>query len=224
MVRALLVANERLGAAGYVGDELEQQGFAFERALRERPEAWPDLHEVELVLALGSDWHAYDSPRRAAVRAEAALLSVAHGRGMPVLGICYGAQLMAHAFGGEVHVADRIEVGWHLVESLDPAIVPGPWMQWHSDTFVPPPDALVLARSDVGPQAFRIGRSLAVQFHPEVDLQMVMTWVAAEKAEGGRALADAGLDGDDLIERTKAEAVLSEPRARALVRWFCGQL
>ena len=135
-----------------------------------------------------------------------------------MLGICFGAQMLSHALGGTVRRADAIELGWLTVESLHPAVPSGPWMQWHSDTFTLPPGAELLARSPIGPQAFRLGRSLAVQFHPEVDTDMVTDWA---RADDGRDLVEAGIDAEALIERAKVETTRSEPAARRLVDWFC---
>ncbi len=221
MARALLVANERLAAGGFVGDELEQRGYRFTVVAREHPGTWPQLDGAELVLVLGSDWHAHEPERQDTVIAESALLAAAHRRAMPVLGICYGAQLLSHSLGGTVRPADRIEVGWCEVESCTPVIRSGPWMQWHSDTFTVPGGAELLACSDVGPQAFRYGRSFAVQFHPEVDVEMVSAWISAD---AGVELAEAGIDADELLEQTRAETPRSETDARALVGWFCEQL
>jgi len=227
VARSLLVADAGLSDAGFVGDELARRGFTFTRLERADPASWPQLDGVELVVLLGSDGHVHDPGRAAVVEAEARLVWTAHRLGVPVFAICYGAQLLSHALGGQVRRAAHVEIGWHLIEPLspvdptDPVIASGPWMQWHRDTFTVPADGELLARSDVGPQAFRVGRSFGVQFHPEVRLETVAAWVADD---AGRDLGPAGVDGDQLVERTRAELVHSEARARALVRWFCEQV
>jgi GMP synthase-like glutamine amidotransferase len=216
MPRALLVANQDLQAGGYVVDELERHGFTFEPVLREDA-TWPALDRADLVVVLGSDWHAHDVARSEQVAEEVTFVRSAHDRGTPVFGICYGAQMLARALGGAVRPADAIELGWLEVEPLHPAIPSGPWMQWHSDTFSVPDGAELLARSPIGPQALRAGRSFAVQFHLEVDADMVAAWV---KDGGGRDLHAAGMDGDELVARSRELTPRSEPAARALVDWF----
>jgi GMP synthase-like glutamine amidotransferase len=97
------------------------------------------------------------------------------------------------------------------VRSSDPELVPeGPWFQWHFDSFTVPPGATVIAETDVGPQAFVAGRSLGLQFHPEVTTQIMDDWVREYRHE----LDADGVDPDALLEETKRLA--DESRARAL--------
>jgi GMP synthase-like glutamine amidotransferase len=138
----------------------------------------PDPVGRPFVVTLGSAASAYDDtvPWLAAERTA---LDRAIDAGVPVLGICFGAQHLARALGGTVGVAVRAEVGWLEIETFDPvAVPPGPWLQWHSDAFTVPPGAELLARSDVSPQAFRHGPHLGVQFHPEVTPAVVDDWLA----------------------------------------------
>jgi GMP synthase-like glutamine amidotransferase len=218
MARGLLIANDETDSGGYVEAELVDRGFELERVHRDESTPSPGLAGAELVVVLGSDRSVHDDANAASVTAEAALVLAAHRRGVPVFAICYGAQILSHALGGTVRRADRTELGWLSVEPLDPAIGSGPWFQWHADTFTIPPGADELARSEVGPQAFRCRRSFGVQFHPEVDAQIVAGWIAAD---GGRELAAVGVDEAALVEQTRAETVRSETAARALVDWFC---
>jgi GMP synthase-like glutamine amidotransferase len=131
-----------------------------------------------------------------------------HGdeRGVPVLGIGFGGQALAAAHGGTVAAAPQPESGWFPIESDDQDPIPnGPWMQWHGDRFTVPPAATELARNDVGPQAFRLRRNLAVQFHPEVDEAAIRLWIELGGDAATRALAAAG---------TRAERVLADARAQ----------
>jgi len=227
VARSLVVADPGLADAGFVGDELRRRGFVSTRLDRAEPAGWPQLDGVDLLLLLGSDGHVHEPARSAVIEAEARLAWTAHRMGVPIFAICYGAQLLSHALGGQVRRASHVEIGWHLIEPIapvdptDPVVASGPWMQWHGDTFTVPADGELLARSDVGPQAFRIGRSFGVQFHPEVGLDTIERWVADD---GGRELGPAGIDRVELIERSRAEVEHSEARARWLVRWFCEQV
>jgi GMP synthase (glutamine-hydrolysing) len=114
------------------------------------------------------------------LEAEAALLREAVARDVPVLGVCLGAQLLAHALGGTVVRRPRRLVAWTpLVGSLElPDGAHG--LHWNEDGFEPPPGAVeVLRRPDGFAEAFRVGRSLGVQFHPEVDEAALDGWYAA---------------------------------------------
>jgi GMP synthase-like glutamine amidotransferase len=221
VARCLTITHAELGSPGFVGDELERNGYRIEPLLRDGRVEWPTSNGADLLLVLGSDWSVYGAETRAHVDGEVAVVRDAHARGVPVLGICFGAQVLAAALGGQVHPAARLELGWLAIESDDAAIEPGPWMQWHRDTFTVPAGVEVLARSAVGPQAVRAGRSFAVQFHPEVDAAIVESWVTTG---GGRDLALAGIDPAELIAETAREVPRAEAAARRLVRWFCAHV
>jgi GMP synthase-like glutamine amidotransferase len=140
--------------------------------------AIPDPEGRPFVVSLGSEASAFDDavPWLAAERV---VLDRALAAGVPVLGICFGAQHLALALGGRVGRAVAPEVGWLPIETFAPEIVPpGPWLQWHRDAFEPPPGAELLARSEVSAQAFRIGPHVGVQFHPEVTEAVVADWMA----------------------------------------------
>ena len=107
--------------------------------------------------------------------------------------------------------AARVEIGWMEIESSDHVLVPaGPWLQWHRDTFRSPPGATVLAHSPAGPQAYVVGRSLGVQFHPEVTPEIVADWVAGARDELSRERVDA----DRML--SDARAVDADNRSRAM--------
>ncbi len=227
-MRALLVANsndadpgyigQRFVEHGYVGERFKEHGSKFEHCERENPDSWPTLDGADLVVLLGSWWSAYWPDVAKNVRAECELIRETHRRGIPLFGICFGAQIMATAFGGSAQRAQTYEVGWHEVfaESPNDAIA-GRWMQWHFDTFTAPKSLEVIATSAAGPQAIRAGRSFATQFHPEVNEQIVQRWAS----ESGQAeLEKVGLTAGDLIAQTREEVKQSAPAAARLVDWF----
>jgi hypothetical protein len=129
--------------------------------------------------------------------------------------------MLARVIGGEVYRSDDSEIGWLPVRSSDPSLVPeGPWFQWHFDTFTLPPTARVIADSPVGPQAFVAGRSLGLQFHPEVTTGIMDDWVRVYAHE----LEDDGIDPDALLEETVERASESERMARQLFDRFLIQV
>ncbi len=115
----------------------------------------------------------------------------------------------------EVEAAGRKEIGWTMVDSFDPDLIPaGPWLEFHGDRCLPPPQAKILAVNEIGVQAFSIGRHLAVQFHPEVDGPQLSRWLDA----GGRAEAErAGQDPDAFLAETVAQEPAARQRADRLV-------
>lgn len=110
------------------------------------------------------------------------LIRQAHEKGIPIVGICLGAQLIAHALGGEVTRMSQPEVGWKHIEltmhgTSDPVLAGQPWesMQFHMHAFevsTLPPDSVSLAGSDLcHNQVFRVGRNCyGFQFHFELAL------------------------------------------------------
>jgi len=120
---------------------------------------------------------------------EAGFIAAALDKGVPVLGVCLGAQLIARAAGAHVGPADASEVGWYDVEledegAADPvlSVLPPcfPAFQWHHYTFALPPGATQLASSEAARQAYRLGdRAWGIQFHAEVDRRMLDHWLEA---------------------------------------------
>ena len=134
----------------------------------DRDEPLPDPREHDFAVALGSGATAAGGGPPWVER-EIEWLRAADAAGLPVLGICFGAQALAAALGGCVHRLATPEVGWVTVDTADAERVPaGPWLAWHEDGFTLPPLAYELASNAFGVQAFCHGRHLAVQFHPEV--------------------------------------------------------
>jgi GMP synthase-like glutamine amidotransferase len=217
-VNVLVIANREDPESGYVGDALLTRGAELATIWREDLTAGSHLpDDVDLVLCLGSDWHVYDPAVSASVEREAAYLRSSIDAGTPVLGICFGAQVLAHALGGEVRRdAGGGEIGWYVVESDDPTIPEGPYVQWHSDVFTTPPGSVELARSPVGPQAFSYGSAFAVQFHPEVTPPVLSRW-----ATGGRStLEQRGMDPQTFVAEAHRQASAAQGRAEAIVEAF----
>ena len=135
---------------------------------------------------------------------------------MPVLGVCFGGQLLARALGAGVFRAEEAEIGWLQVQTWADMVAAGPWFQWHFDTFSLPPKAKLLANNHVGPQAFVHGRSLGVQFHPEVGLEIMENWAVVYRHE----LDEHGVNADELLEHTRAVEVEAREVSWALLEGF----
>lgn len=219
-MRAVFLQHDPGSHPGLVGDALADHGFTIDLVgMSDTIDdgtwhgTFPDLDGVDLVVPLGAIWSLHDTSQVGSwIDRELALLRDADARGIPVLGICFGGQALAAAHGGQVTAASRPEIGWVAIDSDDPGLVPaGPWMQWHSDGFIVPPDAVEVARNDVGPQAFRLRRNLAVQFHPEVDEDNIRMWIELGGQGSVAALAGAGTTAAEVLtdaheHRHRAEA------------------
>ena len=149
---------------------------------------------------------------------EMQLMRDAAAGGTALLGVCFGGQLLAQTFGGTVSRSQSPEIGWYDVASDRPDIVPGgPWFQWHFDRWTLPPGATEIARTASTSQAFVLGKAMALQFHPEVDADLLKLWLAADRDDD---VLTAGLTHDELLTRTAELAVDTGSRIRGLVHGF----
>ena len=177
MRRVVFVRHHGVDSAGFIAAAFEAQGAELTVHLWPDDGPLPALDDVDHVVLLGAVSSVNDPDPW--IGEELAWLRGADEAGLPVLGICFGAQAICAAFGGRVEAMPRKEIGWTLVNSVDQADPgrslagvprrPLPARRGHS----------VLARNDVGVQAFQIGGHLAVQFHPEVDGPQLKLWLDA---------------------------------------------
>jgi GMP synthase-like glutamine amidotransferase len=183
----------------------------------------PDFTAYDAVVVLGAPWSVYDDETIGTwIHDELKQVQAADAAGVPVLGICFGGQVLAQAHGGSVERAERPEIGWTDVASTEGDLVAsGPWFQWHFDRWVTPPQARLVASSAVAPQAFVLRRNLAVQFHPELTPSSLAGWLGNGGDAGARAL---GFDPALLVEETDLLAERNRERAAALVDAFLDQV
>jgi GMP synthase (glutamine-hydrolysing) len=154
-----------------------------------RGEPLPEAGEADAILSLGGDQSVRDIAQYDYLQAEAELLREEAERGTPILGVCLGGQLLAHALGGTVDRLPKRIVTWAEVEKLpaaegDPVIGPLPnpvrALHWNEDGFTTPPGGVeLLTRAAEGGEAFRWGDSAwGIQFHPEADEEALAGWYA----------------------------------------------
>ncbi len=144
----------------------------------------PGFDGLSQIVVLGADASAVGTGSEPWVADEVAYLRRAALSGVPVLGICFGAQVLAAALGGGVHRLDAPQIGWTCASTADPQALPGgPWLSWHEDAVTPPPRSRVLAQDDVCVQAFAAGPHLGVQFHPEVTPAIVGGWIDGDRRD-----------------------------------------
>jgi len=166
----------------------------------------PQLEGFDFIVAMGAAWSVYGPEVEPWIEGELKVLRDAVDRGLPVLGICFGAQAFARALGGEVRPADRTEIGWHSVRTDAPDRIPaGPWFMWHSDRFTLPNGATLLARTDVCAQAFGLGPHILVQFHPEITPELLESWIKEDVSDFERTGTDPGAVLEETI-RLQPEA------------------
>ncbi|MGI0020872.1 MAG: type 1 glutamine amidotransferase [Nitrososphaera sp.] len=204
MKKVLSVQNIACESLGTLEDLLEADGFSIE-TVNAQTDRIPDAAGYSAVIILGGPMAVYDNFQY--LHREQELVRDAVKNDIPVLGICLGSQLIAQAMGGRVYKGAKKELGWHQVSLTgdgERGLFAGGGnkmrvFQWHGDTYDLPPNATVLAYSDLYPQAFRIKSAIGVQFHLEVDERLIRAWmkeygseVRAEKVDERDLLPAAG--------------------------------
>jgi GMP synthase-like glutamine amidotransferase len=226
-VRALFVKQDHNSPSGLVGDAFAELGYDVTELTvvpRERyhsPDvtvAFPDPARYDAIVAFGAVWAVYDDAAIGTwIHDEIAFTRAAMAVGVPVLGICFGGQMLAAAVGGRVERAPEPEIGWTSIRTQSPGLVPsGPWFEWHFDRFELPPGVSALATTPRANQAFIVGRSLGLQFHPEVTESVLAAWLAQD----GETLAGLGIDAGPLLAQTRDLTAGAWQHTRQLVRGF----
>lgn len=186
---------------GGAAEPIRAAGLELDERDLKRGDPLPAPGEADAILSLGGDQSVREIDRYDYMQAEAGLLRSEAERGTPILGVCLGGQLLAHALGGSVERLPRRIVTWARVEKLpaaagDPVIggLPDPVraLHWNEDGFTLPPGAVELLgrAAPEGADAFRWGDcAWGIQFHPEADADALDGWYSDVDW-----LAEAGVD------------------------------
>lgn len=230
-MRALFMQHDAFSPPRLLSERFDELGFEVTEELIVEVEHYdtpghvtydfPDPAGFDVIVPMGSPWGAWDDEKIGGwLLPELEWLKQADAAGIPVLGICFGGQLLARAHGGSVGRAPDCEIGWTSIWSDDEDLVPpGPWFSFHYDRWQVPPGAAELARTSRASQAFRIRKNLALQFHPELTAEMLQGWYDSPGDAAGLIRAD-GQDPDILMAFTHAEEPKARKRAHDLVDHF----
>ena len=184
--------------------------------------------DADLLIVLGAPVGVGDTADYPYLVDEREVVATRLAEDRPTLGVCLGAQLMAAALGAAVYAGERKEIGWGRL-SIPPeagatplhCLVDAPVLHWHGDTFDLPGGATLLASS--GPtrnQAFAVGRSLALQFHCEVEGGAIERWLVGHAVE----LSAAGVDVGRVRADSARHALAAARAGRALMETYLAGL
>ncbi len=181
MSNVLLIQNTKIENSGYLGELLSEDGFDI-TSVNAKHEIIPKK-EFSLIVILGAPESANDDLPY--LIAEQKLIKNSVNSNIPVLGICLGSQLIAKTFGAKVYQGPKKEIGFYhdLMFSNNSKLFEGfknPFsvFHWHGDTFDLPIGATRLVLStNYQNQAFRYKSAVGLQFHLEINEQMVNLWL-----------------------------------------------
>lgn len=188
--RVVVVQHVPWEGPGLIEPPLVAAGLQVERKLfvNDLSTSLPAVDELAGLVVMGGPMGADQVEDFPVLGGELELIRRAVGADVPVLGICLGHQLIAHAFDGELHRGAGPEYGMCevTIEGDDPVIAPlgtvgevATVLQWHDDVVQLPAGANLLAASPVCPnQAFRLGSAVGMQFHAEIDAAELARWLA----------------------------------------------
>jgi GMP synthase (glutamine-hydrolysing) len=231
MRKLLVFQHVALEPLGTLNQLFKEAGFRIRYVNFERmPEQRVDVSRYHGLVVLGGPMAANQTARYPYLAYEQEAIRQAIDLGLPVLGICLGAQLIAAALGGRTQRRAAPEFGWVDVRPTsagesDPLIghfgASEPVYQWHSDTFTLPHAAVHLAESErCRLQAFRLHDHVyGFQFHLEADRDLIRRWTQAPHAAELLASHGIRLQG----KKTLDECDRNLPRAGELGRLVFGQ-
>lgn len=173
----------------------QKNNFELNRTFLFKNVSFPSMDEYDLLVVTGSLVHVWEVDKHAWLAPEKDYIKKAVQKGKVILGLCFGAQLLAEALGSRVFVNNHTEIGWHNIQltsaGLDNSIfqnLPEEFMSfhWHSAHFSLPPGCSRLAFSRASEnQAFVCDSAplIGLQFHPEFTLDLIRRYLG-EYGEG----------------------------------------
>lgn len=192
----LIIKNIASEGPGTIEEYLRAEKLPYSIIDLKKGETAPPISTVTHFVIMGGPMAVYEMEQYPFLENETLLIESAIKANKHVLGVCLGAQMVAHALGARVYAGGQKEIGWYEVTLTgdgmrDPCVSQLAYdgrksaqvFQWHGDTFDLPAGAVRLASSDLYPnQAFRYSdRVYALQFHIEVSPVIVFDWLKDEK-------------------------------------------
>ena len=178
---------------------------------------WDALSLEDTYIILGGHMGSYDDKKFPYLQKEKQWLKKAINSNTKILGICLGSQLIADAMGGKAYLSEQIEFGFkdlNFIEedSLFDDFKNSKVFSWHRDTFEIPPGATLVAKT-LFPQIYKIKNTTALQFHPEINLDLFEAWYDSQ-------LSKQELEGYDVKSEVQYLKDNSEQQEKSMINFY----
>jgi len=178
---------------------------------------WDALSLEDTYIILGGHMGSYDDKKFPYLQKEKQWLKKAINSNTKILGICLGSQLIADAMGGKAYLSEQIEFGFkdlNFIEedSLFDDFKNSKVFSWHRDTFEIPPGATLVAKT-IFPQIYKIKNTTALQFHPEIKLDLFEAWYDS-------GLSKQELEGYDVKSEVQYLKDNSEQQEKSMINFY----
>jgi GMP synthase-like glutamine amidotransferase len=204
----LSIQNTEIETLGNLKKLFESDGFEIETKHVKKDSIPQEVDNYAAIVILGGYMSVYQN--LPFLDEQQKLIRNANHHQVPLLGICLGSQLIAQALGGRVYKGQRKEIGWFEVKVNNEGrndIFKGitneriKVFQWHGDTYELPKSAILLASSNLYPQAFKVGTSIGILFHLEVTHEIIRNWTS----NYGLEMTEVGVSTDSILNNKKDE-------------------
>ena len=224
MPKVAVLVHQADAGLGSIGLGLDDAGWEVVQFRVAEGDPFPVLDDFDALIVMGASAHPDQRAEHAWMEPEEALIRDALAREMPILGVCFGCQILSQAAGGEAYRLARPEIGWiplAIVADDDPVLGGLPVdltaCVWHCYAAALPEGAVPLAHSPASLQAYRVGeRAWGIQFHPEVSEADFRSWMGKSAGD----MAAAGVTSEVLEEGVRERMAAWQDVGREIGRRF----
>lgn len=186
MLPIAIICHASCEPPGYLCTYFDKRNIPYKKVnYLDKPLSQKDLDSITALIFMGGPYSVNE--KHSWIKNELSLISYAIQKDIPMMGVCFGAQMISKALGAEVKPAAKMEAGWHRItadtsrlKNAHPLDLEDSFevFEWHEDSFsIPEGATLIFKGSGTKNQGYVYGKILAMQFHLEMTEQMVAEWL-----------------------------------------------